>query len=341
MSSFEDFPFILGWELTLLCNFRCRHCGSSAGLARRGELTTGEAITLCDQFPDLLVQEVDLTGGEPLLRKDWMVIAQRLARHSIPVNVLTNGLIIDKDLIAQLQQAGIAGMGISLDGLETAHDRTRNYPGSYRQVLRALDLFEAADIPYNVITTVNKQNINDLEQMHELLEKVGTDRWRLQPLIPMGRVKESGDLALGSSEMRMLGHFVRHMIMTKKNVKPEIICSDGLDYVVPEELPWRGCPAGISSCGIMSDGRVKGCLSLPDEVCEGSIRQRSLWDIWFDPQSFAYTRNFSPEQLGPICKNCEKSAECLGGCSSSSYTSFGKFHNDPACFFRADQMAGN
>ena len=337
--SFESFPFVLGWELTLLCNLRCRHCGSSAGAVREHELTTDEAIGLCDQLPDLLVQEVDFTGGEPLLRKDWETIAGRLIHHSIPVNVLTNGMIIDKEMIARLQKAGIGGVGISLDGMETAHNSTRNNTDSFRNVITALNLFEKNGIRYNVITTVNRLNITDLDRMHELLKDIGTECWRLQPLLPMGRVRESGDLALSGNDIRALGSFVRR-ITAKKEDKPKIICSDGLDYVVPEERQWKGGSAGISTCGIMSDGRVKGCLSLPDEICEGTIRERSLWDIWFDPRSFAYTRQFSPEQLGPNCTSCEKRSECLGGCSSSSYTGSGKFHNDPSCFFRANQRAG-
>jgi MoaA/NifB/PqqE/SkfB family radical SAM enzyme len=75
---FEGFPFIVGWELTLACNLRCEHCGSSAGLPRRDELTLAEALTICEQLPDLLVCEVDFTGGEPLVRPDWWKIAQKL-----------------------------------------------------------------------------------------------------------------------------------------------------------------------------------------------------------------------------------------------------------------------
>jgi radical SAM protein with 4Fe4S-binding SPASM domain len=338
--SFESFPLILGWELTLACNLRCRHCGSSAGTVRPDELTTSEALALCDELPDLLVQEVDFTGGEPLLRCDWETIAARLVHHSIPVNVLTNGMIIDTKMITRLRKAGIRGVGISLDGLEKTHDSIRNHKGSYRHVIQALELFEKAGIPQNVITTVNKQNLVDLAGMHELLGALGTRRWRLQPLLPMGRVKESDNLALGIPDIRALGQFIRKEILVKRGTGPEIICSDGLDYVVPEERPWGGCQAGIISCGVMSDGRVKGCLSLPDEVCEGTIRSRSLWDIWFDPQSFAYTRQFAAEQLGPHCRDCEKQTDCKGGCSSSSYTGSGVFHNDPTCFFRADTTPG-
>ena len=100
----EVFPFVVGWEFTLACNLRCRHCGSSAGIARPNELTTNEALQLCDQFPALLVQEVDFTGGEPLLRKDWPVIVARLKQLGIQTNILTNGLETDRDTVAMMRR---------------------------------------------------------------------------------------------------------------------------------------------------------------------------------------------------------------------------------------------
>ena len=60
---FESFPYVIGWELTLACNLRCRHCASSAGSPRGQELTLEESLAICDQFPALLVNEVIFTGG--------------------------------------------------------------------------------------------------------------------------------------------------------------------------------------------------------------------------------------------------------------------------------------
>ena len=97
----EAFPLVVGWELTLTCNLRCLHCGSSAGLPRENELTTEEALSICDQFPDLLVQEVDFTGGEPLLRSDWKEIANRLIDQGINVSILTHGLDLTSEKIRE------------------------------------------------------------------------------------------------------------------------------------------------------------------------------------------------------------------------------------------------
>lgn len=336
---FEGFPFIVGWELTLTCNLRCTHCGSSAGEPRPNELTTEEALNICEQFPALLVQEVDFTGGEPLLRPDWPVIATRLIELGIPTNVLTNGMNVGADTIAKMKEIGISGVGISLDGLEKTHDSIRNCRGSFAGVLRSIALMRSTSLPLNVITTVNAINLPELPRLLKLLQSLGVGYWRLQPIIPMGRVRSHGELNIDNKAILQLGRFIREHRHSAAREKVHIICSDGLEYVDEEdarERPWRGCSAGIVACGIMSDGKVKGCLSMPDEFVEGDLRERSLWDIWFHPDSFAYTRHFTQDQLGTNCSTCDKAMECKGGCSSSSYCSTGQFHNDAFCFYKAN-----
>lgn len=337
--TFEGFPFIVGWEFTVACNLRCRHCGSSAGQPRPGELTTDEALRLCDQFPALLVREVDFTGGEPLLRSDWPVIASRVVELGIAANILTNGFHLGVPLIAQMKDIGISGVGISLDGLERTHDYTRDRKGSFASVMRSIELLQKADLPLNVITTVNALNLPELSAMLDLLLSAGVNFWRLQAIIPMGRVKSHPDLPLDSSGILKLGQFIQEQRNRLDKRAMQIICSDGLEYVVdddPDEKPWRGCSAGIVSCGITSDGRVKGCLSMPDELTEGDLRKHDLWDIWFRPDSFRYTRQFSTSRLGINCTGCDKGVDCKGGCSSSSYCATGQFNNDPYCFYKAN-----
>jgi radical SAM protein with 4Fe4S-binding SPASM domain len=112
--------------------------------------------------------------------------------------------------------------------------------------------------------------------------------------------------------------------------------ADSLGYFSEVEAPggvtWHGCPAGRISCGITSDGKVKGCLSLPDHLIEGDLREKDLWSIWFAPGAFVYTRDFTPKCLGANCRGCELGEMCRGGCSAMSFGSTGAFHNDPYCF---------
>jgi radical SAM protein with 4Fe4S-binding SPASM domain len=311
-------------------------------MPRVGELTTDEALKICDQFPDLLVREVDFTGGEPLLRSDWPVIAARIIELGIAANILTNGLILDSLMISRMKEVGISGVGISLDGLEATHDYTRDRKGSFASVMQSIALMRKADLPFNVITTVNALNLPELPDMLDLLLSAGVRFWRLQAIIPMGRVRDHSELQIDSNGILRLGRFIQDQRARLDKHVMNIICSDGLEYVVdddPDEKPWRGCSAGIVACGITSDGRVKGCLSMPDELTEGDLRKDDLWDIWFNPESFAYTRQFSTGKLGSNCEGCEKGEDCKGGCSSSSYCATGRFNNDAYCFYKVNKVA--
>lgn len=65
-------------EITRGCNMRCQHCGSSCTSPLADELTTREALNVCDELYNMGVKFVTLTGGEPTTRPDWYIIAKRL-----------------------------------------------------------------------------------------------------------------------------------------------------------------------------------------------------------------------------------------------------------------------
>lgn len=334
----EAFPLFIGWELTLKCNLRCRHCGSSAGLPRLNELTTKEAFALCDQFPDLLVQEVDFTGGEPLLRKDWKEIALHLKDMGIRTNILSHGLDLTEQTGKEIIDSGIACIGLSVDGLRKNHDYIRGRNGAFDRTIRSIDILNSIGFKFNVITTVTSLNVGDLEGLLNILQEHGVNYWRLQPLIPVGRVKNSKKLYMENQSILELGNFIiQHKAEAREN-NLEIISADGLQYLFDEERnmassPWRGCSAGWSTCSITSDGKVKGCLAMPDELVEGDLRENDLWDIWFNQNSFAYNRRFTIDDIGTNCKECDMIEQCKGGCSINSYSATGIFHNDPYCYY--------
>ncbi len=341
--TFDGFPLVISWELTMACNLRCCHCASSAGLARANELTLAECLDICAQFPALLVREVAFTGGEPLLRPEWPAIATRLKKSRICTQIITNGLSLTPDTIAKMRDTGIDALGVSLDGREATHNRIRGCDGLYARVLAGIERVLHADIPVTVITTANAWNLDEIPSLFELLKSVGVKRWQIQPIFPLGRSSESADMQLSGSKYMQFGQLVHDLIAgTGQNgFKIELADSYGYATEFDQRLPeWRGCPAGLVSCGITSDGKVKGCLSLPDEVVEGDLRKHDLWDIWFAPGSFPYTRGWTPERLGSLCRGCDRAEQCRGGCSAMSYGSTGQFHNDPHCFFGISNHAG-
>lgn len=208
--------------------------------------------------------------------------------------------------------------------------------------MRSLDLLNKKGLRFNIITTVTSLNVDDLPGLMEVLMVHGTKAWRLQPLIPVGRVKDSTELKIESQTIQKIGDFLKQNKQKALEKELELISADGLQYVFEEEKtttkrPWIGCPAGWCTCGITSDGKIKGCLSMPDELVEGDLRKNDLWDIWFHPDAFAYNRKYSSKQIGSNCIECDMRENCKGGCSVSSFTSTGSFHNDPYCYYMTNK----
>ena len=68
-----------------------------------------------------------------------------------------------------------------------------------------------------------------------------------------------------------------------------------------------------------------------DRFNEGNLRERSLKDIWEDPDAFAYNRKFSQDLLTGACASCKEAYHCAGGCRSYNYFVHGKLYENPAC----------
>ena len=129
------------WEITYRCNMRCKHCGSGCGIPLIDELTTDEALIVCDDLVRLKAKIVTLSGGEPFMRGDWPLLAKRLSDNNVKVNCISNGYFIDDALITKVLESGICNIGVSVDGLRETHDFIR-MKGSFNRSMAALKLMQ-------------------------------------------------------------------------------------------------------------------------------------------------------------------------------------------------------
>lgn len=143
------------WELTLACCFGCRYCGSAGGRARADELSTAECLDTADQLAELGCRRVSLIGGEVFLRRDWAQIAGRLTGRGAAVAVITNGYLMSPEVLAQLREAGVESVAVSIDGPEDVHDAGRQ-AGSFRRAMDAVGALVKAGIPASVISTLRR-----------------------------------------------------------------------------------------------------------------------------------------------------------------------------------------
>lgn len=333
----DNFPYRLTscvWEITLACCFSCRYCGSSGGKARENELTTDECLKVADMLAELGCLRVSLIGGEVFMRRDWEKILSRLSSHGMRVNVITNGFAFGEELVSRLRDAGAESVSVSLDGPEDIHDKYRQ-KGSYARALGTVEILSGAGFPVSVISTLNSENAPRLGELYRILRNYPLYAWQLQACSPMGNAARSGiDCAFDFREV------IRFVEEHRGTAPFSLGVADNIGYFSPEEGSVRGsssavfpgCSAGLTTIGIDSAGNVRGCESMYDDrFIEGNLRERTLREIWEDPDGFAYNRKFDPSLLTGKCGGCPHGAYCAGGCRSYNYFTCGRLYESVRC----------
>jgi len=333
-------PVNCTWELTLRCNLKCRHCGSSAGSCRKNELSLERALRLCEELHQLGTREVTLIGGEPLLSEKWFPVSKKLNEMGIKVNLVSNGTVISAGIIRRLKQAKINNFGLSLEGNEKTNDFMRG-KGIYRKVISTIKLLQKNKIKASIATTVSRYNFPVLDDLYKSLLKLNIKVWQIQLAMPVGRM--NSDLMLEKKNLKKLVEFI---IKVRNGGKIRIFPGCNIGYFGGMEekyrkqegekaLPfWTGCYSGIFEVGIMSDGSVKGCLAMKDKFIEGSIKEKPLKEIWKNDNAFSYNRKFQKNCLKGFCAKCEFGEICRGGCPIISEALTGTTSNDPYCIER-------
>lgn len=148
-------------NVTNRCNFKCGHCFREGATAEDLDLALVESA-----IPDLQrigIQQVNFTGGEPILHKRFGELVARFTRRGFRFGLVTNGWLADRylDLLAA-HKPYVAYVAVSLDShRREEHDRLRR-KGSFERVLKALDAFVEAGYQVNVSHIVSTRTARDL-----------------------------------------------------------------------------------------------------------------------------------------------------------------------------------
>ncbi|HSP78044.1 MAG TPA: radical SAM protein [Myxococcaceae bacterium] len=344
-------PAYVVWELTLRCDQPCTHCGSRAGTHRPDELSTEEALGVVRQLQELRAREVVLIGGEAYLHPGFLDIIRALKEAGIRPGMTTGGRGLTEALARQVAEAGLYAASVSLDGLEPTHDLMRAARGSFASATAALRFLRAAGVQVAANTNLNRLNQADLEPLYEHLKGCGIRAWQLQITAPLGRASDRPAMLLQPWDLLELLPRIAPLKARAFEDGITLMPGNNLGYFGPEEgllrspRPgvadhWQGCQAGRYVLGIESDGAVKGCPSLQTaHYVGGHLRQQPLREIWEGSKELAFTRARTVEDLWGFCRTCPFAATCLGGCSFTAHSLFGRPGNNPYGHYRARTLA--
>jgi len=305
----------LFWECTLRCNLKCLHCGSDC---KQETATSDMPLTDFLKVLDSITPHVNtrktmiaLTGGEPLMRKDLAECGKEFYKREYPWGIVTNGYALTKERLSELLQSGLRSVTVSFDGLTPqTHDWLRGKSGSYERAINAIAMIASIkDFTYDVVTCVNKKNINDLEGLKKLLIRLGVKDWRLFSIFPKGRAENNPLLKLSPEEFRKMLDFIKQ---TRKEglIKASYSCEGFLgDYEMEvRDMPFF-CRAGIHIGSVLVDGSISACPSLRADYIQGNIYNDDFWTVWNERYQIMRNRSWTKTD---ICADCKSFKYCDG-----------------------------
>jgi MoaA/NifB/PqqE/SkfB family radical SAM enzyme len=170
-------PLTGQWELTCRCNLRClmcyTDCFNTADMLRR-ELSFSEITRIMDEIEEAGCLELTLTGGEPLMRKDFLEIYTYAKHKGFLITVFTNGTLITERLVEWWTRYPPAMLEISLHGLtKTSFERITAGPGSYERCMAGIHAILAGNLPLTLKTTGMTVNRDEILGIKAYVDRLG------------------------------------------------------------------------------------------------------------------------------------------------------------------------
>jgi radical SAM protein with 4Fe4S-binding SPASM domain len=305
-------PFSFDLEITARCNYDCRHCyinlPADDKKAAKKELSLEQIGHIADQAIALGSLWCLLSGGEPLLRKDFADLYIMLKKKGLLVSVFTNACLITAEHIALFKKFPPRDIEITVYGAKPeTYERVTRRPGSYAAFRRSLDLLLQNGIKVRLKAMALRSNVGELDAIAAFCRQRTKDYFRFDPLL---HLRFDGD------EMR------NREIVDERLAPEEIVRIEQADEERSESLKknWESmifpegehrscqhlfhCGAGNNSFTVSYDGFFRLCSSLWHPDCVYDLKKGKLAEAWnkLVPNVRAMT-SVAPEFLQK-CRSC-------------------------------------
>ena len=357
----EGYGPVVAWNMTRTCNLHCRHCYMDADAhAHEGELTTAEAMKFIDDLAAFHVPALLLSGGEPLTREDFFELAEYASARGVRPTLSTNGTLITEESAKKIKAAGVAYVGVSLDGPEHVNDAFRGKQGAYGAAMRGIQNCVAAGQRVGLRFTINKANVGNLDEIFDFIEREHIDRACFYHLVYAGRGEAMADDDVTPDESRRAMDTIirRTRDYEARGLEKEILTvdnhCDGVylyltakregDEALAERI-WNlismngGNRSGIAFGEVDPEGNVH-----PDQFTQyytfGNVKERSFGDIWRDESNpvLAGLKDRKPRLKGR-CSKCKFLSVCNGNFRTRAEARTGDYWaSDPACYLTDEEI---
>ncbi len=324
-------PYTLVAELTYACPLRCVYCSNPIDYARHGaQLDTEAWLRVLNDAEALGVVQVNLTGGEPLLRKDLEALVAEAERLELYTNLVTSAIPATRERLEGLKRLGLDNVQISVQDVEAAAADRIAGRRVFERKLRAARWVKELGLPLTLNIVLHRENLGRVEEMIGLAERLDADRLELANTQYLGWALLNRSALLPTAQQLSQARAIAAAARERLKGRMEIL------FVTPDyyvEYP-KACMDGWGRRFVLvsPDGLVLPCHlahTLPGLQWQ-SVRERPLAEIWRDSAGLNAFRGES--WMREPCRSCERRALDFGGCRCQAYHLTGDAAaTDPTC----------
>lgn len=287
----EGNPWRVVTDLNEACNIQCSYCHIDAlfGREARDSRTLPPALvrSLLRDADEMGVFDVTLTGGEITTMPNFDQYLEGVRGLDFTsVQIITNGTLLSKSRAAELKEAGVRRVSISIDGLESSNDAARG-KGVWRRAWRGAESAIAAGLDVNVISVLGKHNIDDWYELPALLKQAGVRSQNISFMCRLGRA-EAADEWQGVPEDR-LDEVRRRATELQAELNDDTFFLSINDGVM-QTPGWSGEPTPVHAFQDRNPG-IEAVVKVTGEVLRnrlygagraiGNIGNAALSELWY------------------------------------------------------------
>lgn len=291
------FPTMLQFELTGICNLKCKQCYNDSG-----KKTTFMTAEHWKNFSNKVASDlfsVTLSGGEPLLLGEQLFsLMDIFAANHTWTNLISNGFLLDREIAKRLAKYDLGWVEISIDSPhEEYHDYLRGMKGSWRKAVLAASYLSSYNVPVFIGTCITPKNLSDIEAMARLAEEIGVKGLTLTKIFVSGRAySHIEELILSDEETK---NFIAKATTLKNDTKNIVI--NFTTQSVQDALKDGTGTANYQIPIIRPDSKMR--LSCFEPIIVGDVLNEDIQILWERYKKIRTILKTDPQKLKSLGRN--------------------------------------
>ena len=277
-----------------------------------GELDGEQCRRLIDHLAAMRVFQVNIGGGEPFIRDDFLDLLEYAHQMQIVTCVSTNGTLVDEKLARRLMRLKLLYLQISIDGATAEVNDAIRGRGTFDKILHAADVLSRYGVHFSLNTVLTRTNYFQLEELRRLAADYGAEL-RVSRFRPSGRGKLSkSELGPDKEQLEAFALWLEQNQLVRTG--------DSFFCLTSEKRRRKGldmCGAAKMTCCIAPNGNVYPCAFLQEpEFLVGNIRNDDFKSLWDHSPIFNHLRHLRVD----TCESCSRFEHCRGGCPCHGFS---------------------